>query len=121
MEEEDLAEGRIMLTIIPEFGSPRTAPADYFLENWGNHRAARKAIEMAMKGKSGTFETPAGLNIIRKARSGERMRSESVDEATGLEEARYTGNTWDEKKKWILQAQKAKAIPFGPDLSLIHI
>ena len=58
---------RIDLAISSEFGTRNTVPADYLLSNWANHSEATRVIKAAIAGKSGSFETPAGLVIVRPA------------------------------------------------------
>jgi hypothetical protein len=53
------------LRISTEFGDSHDVDAGYLLTNWANHREAMRVIRAAMAGKSGSFETPAGLVIVR--------------------------------------------------------
>jgi hypothetical protein len=53
------------LRITAEFGEPAEVSASYLLDNWRNHREAQAVIREAMAGRSGSFDTPSGVVIIR--------------------------------------------------------
>ena len=53
------------LRITAEYGEPAEVDASYLLSNWRNHDEAQTVIREAMAGRSGSFETPSGVVIIR--------------------------------------------------------
>ena len=54
-----------IVRITCEFGDSNEVPASYLLDSWRNHDEALAVIRAAMTGRSGTFETPSGLVIVR--------------------------------------------------------
>jgi hypothetical protein len=53
------------LTITTEFGGTETADSAALLRGWRNHAVAQAVIKAAARGKAGSWETPAGLVLVR--------------------------------------------------------
>ena len=56
------------LVVCPEYGEPATAPASHFLDNWYGHSTAERVIqECAEYSTPGTWDTPRGVMMVRRA------------------------------------------------------
>ncbi len=57
-----------LLVVTPEDGEPVEAPASYFLDNWYGHSTAERVIQECMEyGTPGTWDTPQGVMMVRRA------------------------------------------------------